>query len=29
MIDFFSTAIAFLIVIVITIKLYDQENEIY
>ena len=29
MIDFFSTAIVFLIVIVITIKLYDQKNEIY
>jgi hypothetical protein len=26
---FFSTAIGFLIVIVITIKLYDQKNEIY
>jgi hypothetical protein len=26
---FFSTAIVFLIVIVITIKLYDQNNEIY
>ena len=26
---FFSTAIVFLIVIVITIKLYDQKNEIY
>jgi hypothetical protein len=29
MIDFFSTVIVFLIVIVITIKLYDQKNEIY
>jgi hypothetical protein len=28
-INFFSTAIVFLIVIVITIKLYDQKNEIY